>query len=313
MVEKYKYRFKGDQSPILILGIAGGGTGKLWDLIISHPRCQTPGPELNEIFMYGPKRKVFKNINHKIERWLNPSFSGFWSLFDYRILNKVEETPVITTKQVRFFERKISTLIHKRSLLSEDRFKCEGVPYEKHEIENLRPVFKALEGAIASAYFLKAVYPDLKIICLIRNGLAYTESKLRHERADGVKSCAQVYNYTYEIFKSLIENYGAYPLRYEDYVVNPLEETRKVYNYLDLDFEDLENFKIQGRGFIGSSKDYGKKNIMTPKKWYRKEELSNHFKSDINTKAIARLGEDQIDAFMKECQESMDYFNYSKE
>lgn len=306
-------KYSGNRSPIVILGIQGGGTGKLWDLIVSHPDCQTPGPELNEIFGPWPKRKVIQNLRREYLKRSHDHFRDKWQLFDIRDIQDNSQDIVVTKQDIKFFEQRISSLIESRSLNSEDMFKHEGHKYQKKDIDGLRPVFKALEGGISSVDFLLKAYPDLRVICLIRNGLAYAESKLRHKRAKDVLECSQVYNYVYRKFVQLSERNNVVLLRYEDYVKDPINELLRLYRFLNLDVSKVQKFKIQGRGYHGGVKNYGKKNIMTPKEWFILEELPKHFKTGINEKGIGLLEKSVKEEFLNRSGDAMRFFNYLEE
>lgn len=93
------------------------------------------------------------------------------------------------------------------------------------------------------------MFPDAKFICLWRNPLAIIASII--ETWGGGKW--NVYRFKVDVFDGLANLVSAcqkhkdiiYSVRYEDLIANPTDEWRKVFNYLDIPFDDnvLTNFK----------------------------------------------------------------------
>ncbi len=102
------------------------------------------------------------------------------------------------------------------------------------------------------------MFPDAKFVCLWRNPLAIVASII--ETWGGGKW--NLYRFKVDIFDGLANLVSVcqqyknliYPVRYEDLVASPADEWRKVFNYLDLPFDEssLTNFKdVRLGGIMG--------------------------------------------------------------
>jgi len=135
---------------------------------------------------------------------------------------------------------------------------------------------------------------------------------------DIVKNGRDLFNYLEEVirlgYKTTynINNYNnillyEFQFKYEDYITNPINSINEIYNYVNLDINCIQKFKIQYRKYIGDQKNL---NSVGKKYWYDPKELNQLFKKDINSKAIARLSDHDKREFLSIANETMQFFGY---
>lgn len=295
--------------PIFLLGFQGGGTGILWDLLISHPDCLHPGLETNEIFWPNALRATGKRytlLKSALRYRFNPLFLRVFSLRNRSSPYGVE-TLVGAEGLVRFVDEHLHTLKLAQLSCSENWAKYRGISYTEREAIGARLVAKNIEGCCFASQMLLRMYPETKFVSIIRNGLVYCESKLRHGRARTATEAGLIYRSIGSyILGMAAQGWQNLIVRYEDLISNPLEVLGKVYLHCDLD-PDVSEFGLMMRSHLGRSEN---DRIVGHKYWYSSDELSSFFAADIGRRALGRLGEDQKAEFLTVAGEVMDRLGY---
>ena len=301
-----------NKKPIFIFGFTGGGTGILWDLIITHPQCMTPGPEINQIFYYSRKREVIYKIKLHVTAFANGFNYNYLKLFNHKNIHVINYNKMLKNNNFlnyidqTFYQLKVNRALHHIY----DKYKYPNEVYSIEEAENTRLVTKSIEGACLAASFWNEVYEDAKFICIIRNGLACAESKLRHKRVRNILQAAKSYNFIGNyLYKFNQNNENCLLIRYEDYIDEPQKTIEKIYKHLDLDIKKVQKFKIQSRSNIITNEKETNKEI-GKKYWYSFDEIDNFFIKDINKKAMKNLKKNQIDEFLEIAGDIFYKFNY---
>lgn len=298
------------ERPIFICGFAGGGTGILWDLILSHPDCSHPGWETNEIFYANALREINKRLYLtlcSLKYGFNPLFLRIFNTKTDHVMYAVEK--LTRYKEfIRFVDERFYQLKLRDIDSPADRFKYRGVPYTRDEIEKTRLVAKNIEGCCFASDFLAKVYPDSKFVSIVRNGLVYCESKMRHNRVRTAREAALIYrNVGNYILSMERKDSNHLTIKYEDMVSAPLKTIERVYSHCELNL-DVREFKIMTRSYLGQSLDDSR--IIGKKYWYSSAELPSFFDANIDIRAMNRLSDDQKIEFLTIAKDVMDKFGY---
>lgn len=305
----------------------GGGTGILWNLLTSHPDCLGPRYETNEIFFFGAlnfAKAVAKHRPSQIQNMLrltqfslryrfNPCLFKAFDMFDLstRDPHELDNRNFIRAVDQRLYELKIDHALH--PFLDKEDHRTRRSKYTLQEIRNTRLVAKNLEGLCFLYPFFSRIYPEARFISIVRNGLANCESKLRKKRAASALEAGVVYRTLVTQMLKLSKQRNCLLIRYEDLIESPQDTIAKIYEFLDLEVDTTQEFRMSVREFLG--KETTLLRNKPPKKgklWFSMDELMGQFlQRDINARGVARLSPEQRITFTKECLHILQNLDYA--
>jgi hypothetical protein len=148
----------------------------------------------------------------------------------------------LAPQAMRFIDRILH--VWKMKTLEDDemRFKAEGQLYTVKEVEQARLAMKNNNGLIFLSEQFHAMYPDATFIALTRHPVPLYESHKRRKTPLGrsPERFARFYNAMIRQMQMDAQRLPRYHIvRFEDILVDPAGQTRRLYEWADLDFERL--------------------------------------------------------------------------
>ena len=305
--------------PVFLHGYQGGGTGILWNLITSHPSCLGPRLETNELFLFGFSRfakALLKRRGYQVRNMLalvrlgvrhgfDPRAFRAFSLEDLnprdgdRLRSHAFRSAVIG----RLHELKVDHAV--RPGLDLEDYKTPTRRYRPEEIETTRLTAKNLEGCCFLRDFLREIYIEPRFVSIVRDGLAVCESNLRHGRAASATDAGRRYRVIASELLRQSEDDDSLLVRYEDLVANPREFISTLYDFLGIDLDPDQMFRMAVREFVGREGTWlGKHQVQKGKNWMTLGELTERFlQKDINKRALQRLSASDRKQFLAECRD----------
>lgn len=287
---------------ILVAGMSRGGTNLLWNIVQSHPKIIDSYYELNEIF--GSKTNIPFFAKAKIESS---------ALFNLKLAGNAE---LIRSRIEGFAQQSFSTDKY-------NKFKSPDKEYGSSEFSELTITTKlvsaweseflrkALRRNDALKYLpqMEAAYPGMKVIFLIRNGLAVAEGWGR--RGATIETAARWYRkyvLFYENYISLSQG-RAMIIKFEDLLEDPFNSAQKAFDFLALPFSNEMPLRIAIKPTIRANKDV----VNTTEKqkvWMTETNFSEYLDAKINSAQIEKLNKNKIESFTEFNRDILERYGY---
>ncbi len=293
--------------PIFIVGFARGGSNILLNLFRSHPEVCSPRGELQEVFKGKGAEpwsvKISKLIDYLpiLVREKKDIFNiDFWQ----------PRNPLSRSSQKRI-DRILFNDKQKATDISQNFYKSENQKYSKEEIRSSRLLCKNLNGLIFLTSELQRMYPDAVFIALVRNGFAVIEGHVRR----GYDLRAFANHYERSCLQMIEDNrrYSNYHIfRYEDFIENPLESLRSLYQVSELDLKQVSKIRLQTKRVVNADGTHNltRQGVEKQLHWYQVDDFFKHFVTDANENQISRLNETQKEDIKEICLTSLKHFDY---
>jgi len=268
-----------------------GGTNLLWNIVQSHPSIIDSYYELNEIF--GGKTGIAFFDKARIE------------------LESIGHIPCVGVKQVvkRRLQHYAARSFH------QDRFNREKYPGEDYqeqefaaltictklvsawEVDPLRKLLKR-NDALKYLSVLRRVFPDVKVIFLVRNGLAVAEGWGR--RGASIDTAASWYGRYVKFYEDYVDRYPGQSMivRFEDMLSDPFAVSKNVYKMLGLDETSLDSLRIAIKPTINTNRKI-ENTTEKNKIWVSKKNWREYLDDSIDQSQIDRLGSDEKKRFVE--------------
>jgi hypothetical protein len=94
---------------------------------------------------------------------------------------------------------------------------------------------KTPENIYLIKYFIKA-FPESKIIHIVRDARDVIDSLIK--RGHSLESAADVWLSSIASIQPFVNNKNVYEVKYENLVLNPKDEIKKIFNFLNIEYED---------------------------------------------------------------------------
>lgn len=287
---------------IVIAGMSRGGTNLLWNIVQSHPDVIDSYYELNEILARKTGIGWLEKLGVEIEALSGMHVPGLCGLVE----NRLE----------RFSKKSFQ----------EDQFNREkrpGVTYDEGDFDSLivctklvsawevDPLRKLLKRNDALKYIpiLKRTFPEVKIVFLVRNGLAIAEGWGR--RGADIQTAARWYAQYINSYEKHVEKYpgDSMIVRFEDLLNDPFESATQLFHRLSLSNDPLDHLRIAIKPTIRSNHDIvnaTRKN----KIWIDRENWRNYLDISINEAQIERISVEDRRKFVSANLEIMERYGY---
>ncbi|WP_036478226.1 sulfotransferase [Myxosarcina sp. GI1] len=299
-----------NNAPIFVNGFQRGGTSLVIDLLLSHPDVCGIGGETHQMF-FG---KGIAKTQSPLVKWSNRFLKPFWApvlitarqnTFSTICLQKRNQLPYLTRLYVDY-------LFYWHKLNAEmNQYKSENVKYTESELKASRLLAKNLDGVVLATDVLEKMYPDATYIALIRNGFAICEGFVR--RGYSAEYCGKMYQTVCQKMIRDAERLKNYHLvKFEDLLADHISFTKKIYEYANLDFDRLIEFRMYTKKSMGKDGTYrhtmGERDYQLF--WLNTAELNAFLRKDVNLNQVQNLSTEDRETFLNYAEPSLKYFGY---
>lgn len=287
-----------NQRIIIINGIARGGTNLLWNIMQSHPLICSPIYETggilksNNPYLYILSNKlntlgvltnaeIFTEIGLSLKKRISKHLDS--SLYSYKLKN-IDDT--------------------------NNQWKNENSKYTFEEIKNCILCTKSLNSDIFLTPHLINLYPNIKIINIVRDGFSICESwKRRGHKADKI---GKLYSTYVNKMIDLTEKYDdSTVVKFEDLLQNPFKISKQLFEFCELEPTKLEKLRLKSKKTLSQNGEHRKHFGQEHKKyWFDQESINNFLISNINNTQKNNLSVQDIKAFEKYAKSTLEFFNY---
>lgn len=282
---------------IVIAGMSRGGTNLLWNIVQSHPDVIDSYYELNEIF--GGKTGIGLLDKARIE---------------LEALGHIPCYGVARTARRR---------LHHYAALSfhQDRFNREkfpGVDYREQDLESLTictklvsawevdPMRKLLKRNDALKYLplLRRGFPQMKVIFLVRNGLAVAEGWGR--RGASIETAIKWYRRYVQFYENYVASNPrqAMIVRFDTILSDPFAAAETIFENLGLAPTRLDHLRIAVKPTIRSN-THVENRTQKNKIWLSPDNWREYLDDSIDQAQIEKLQDDARRLFIDENAEVM--------
>lgn len=291
--------------PVFILGLQRGGTNQPLNIFRSHPATYWPQGEFHEPFR---PRKFRKNPLTLARQLLR--YAPIW-LTRGDVLNldapPRRERPLrgIAGRALRAGLRDSSrvnrgTVARYKSVLREEGFYADDLPPD-------RMVVKVMNYNVGLVPDLMELYPDARLIGIIRDGRGVCEGQMARRAA--LEQATALYN---QFGRWLIDYEAAgLPLRtwrFEDLMAEPWKVSVEMYEFAGLDPKRTEGVLLQDKHrVVEEDRIVGINKI---ERCYRFSEMAQHMRLDANETSLARLDPRARAEIDSRCAEVLTHFGY---
>lgn len=270
---------------IAVSGFSRGGTSLVWNLLNSHPDICAPLSETNEIVENNRSLRVLfrfptsmRGRRGRIARW--------W----------VDRS---------FHQAKLAALDH------EDlQFKSPGEVYTKDKASSCTLALKSIDGGIRLTDGLLHVYPNLAIICVVRNGYAVLEGSLRRGLDPEVVGRRYARNGARMVELSL-RHRRTRIVKFEDVLREPFNAAERMYEFVGLPKHDTGLLRLKAKGVIDDTGSHNPRfGQLDRYYWISRDEISTAVDPRVDDRQALRLDRSSIEAFLRHAEPVMDHFGY---
>jgi len=270
---------------IAISGFSRGGTSIAWNILNSHPAVSAPLLETNQIV---EQSLVLRNLFH-FPKWLRGRrgrIPRWWvdrSLYEHKMaaLDHVDLGQISPTTNYLPDTAAATTL-----------------------------ALKSIDGGVRLTDGLFEVYPDLAVICVVRDGRAVLEGALRRGMDPGLvgrryaRNGAKMAELSLRRRRSLI-------IRFEDMVKDPFGAAQSMYSFAGLPEHDGAALRLKSKRVVhaegGHRPRFGEVDRYY---WFTPSTISEAIDPTVNDTQIAQLDSAALEEFMSHAGPVMRYFGY---
>lgn len=308
-----------NKRPIFIVAYARGGSNILLNLLRSHPDVCTPRGETHEVFK-GVRWHRQKPWTILSKRWRYRKILELEGsdIFD---IDRWEPRPPFQGESQRLIDESLFRDKLKATARRDNRFKSEGVRYQRSEVAASRILCKNLNGLIFLSPEFARMYPDATFIALVRNGLAVCEGHIRR----GFEP-AQIAGWYRDGCARILEDAERLPnyhiIRFEDLMADPSGSLRSIYDKAGLDISGLQKVRLEDKPVVLPSGERGliynrsKLALLATRfrqkttYWFDVEEFGSHFRPDVNRNQIKLLKPEQLEIILDKCGPTLERLGY---
>jgi len=287
---------------ILIAGMSRGGTNLLWNIIQSHPKVIDSYFELNEIF--GSKTKITLLEKAKIEA--SSLIKGMPINNSTLIQNRINKYAWYSFTNDPFNKFKKPDIQYKDTEFSDLIIATKLV--SSWETDYFRKILKR-NDALKYLPQMETAYPSMKVVFLVRNGLAVAEGWGR--RGASIEASAHWYRKYLLFYQSYVNanpNH-AMIMRFEDLLIDPFESAFNVCDFLSLSSESNMALRIAIKPTIRSNHTVVNTTDKT-KLWINKDNFSEFLDVGINDAQIKKLEKNKQNYFIQKNKDLLEKYQY---
>jgi len=205
----------------------------------------------------------------------------------------------------RFYRFKLQNLASQ-----DNRFKFEGVPYTKDEVENSVLCLKSISQDIYLTELISRMYKECYFVGLVRNGFALCEGWGRRGRSTEISG-----RHYRKIAKTMIEDSKKYDhyiiMKFEDILRDPFGTASKLYEYTELEPTELEKLRLKAKRVLSKEREhkveFGKEG---GKYWFNRDTIRKKLVPNISDIQSQVLPSSDRKIFEREARPILDYFGY---
>lgn len=277
---------------ILITGMSRGGTNIVWNIVQSHPQVISTERELTAAILDANRLKMrnFLALSLSNPLFRLPPFKSLIAAW----LDKL------------FFERKLRALNDVYS-----RQKYEGIIYEAEEVENAVLCLKAPNRDMYLADLLQAIYPEVYVINVIRNGYAICDSWKR--RGVSVERSGYLYDHYTRSMLAMEKRLPNVKLwKFEDVLADPFGKAEEFFAFAKLDPLTIPKLRVKAKAIVNESGE-----VKSPhggvggKNWYDRETIKQVIVPHQSTLQAGRLSLEDRQTFERYAASIMRELGYN--
>ena len=278
-----------------------GGTNLLWNIVQSHPDVIDSYYELNEIF--GGKTDIGLLDKARIElaalgRIPLPGVSRLIrQRLEYYAETSFRQDPFNREKyrDVAYAEQDLASLSICTKLVS------------AWEVDPVRKLLKR-NDALKYLPLLKRAYPQVKVLFLVRNGLAVAEGWGR--RGATIDNAAGWYRRYVEFYENYVASHPrqAMIVRFDTILADPFALAETVFDFLGLAPTRLDHLRIAVKPTIRSNTSV-ENTTRKNKIWLSPNDWRDHLDGSIDQAQIGQLGDDAKRCFIEKNADLMQRYD----
>jgi len=279
-----------------------GGTNLLWNIIQSHPAVIDSYYELNEIF--GAKTQITLLEKARIEA---PSLIKGIPLNNSNLIqDRIKKYAWYSFKRDPYNNYKTPDTLYQDAEFSDLVIATKLV--SSWETDYLRKILKR-NDALKYIPQIEKTYPSMKVVFLVRNGLAVAEGWGR--RGASIEAAAHWYRKYLLFYQSYVNANPnrAMIIRFEDLLIDPFLSASKVYDFLSLSSESDMALRIAIKPTIRSNHEI----INTTEKskvWISKYNFKEFLDVGINEAQINKLANYRKNFFIDANRDLLERYRY---
>lgn len=287
---------------VTIAGMSRGGTNLLWNIVQSHPEVIDTYYETNEIF--GGKTSISLVEKFIVELSALIRYPNHWSSKIAK--NRLHRFAKYSFDNDVFNRQKYPQVLYEASEF--ERLTICTKLVSAWEVNAMRKILKR-NDALKYIPLLDAAFDNLKMIFLVRNGLAVAEGWGR--RGADIDTAA----FWYRKYVLYYENYAksnpgkALIFKFEDLLSDPFGSASKIFEFIGMPVNDLPQLRIAIKPTLRSNKDL--KNVTEKDKvWVDRANFSKVVDSGINDLQIENFSKTKKNRFIEINSDILNRYGY---
>ncbi len=280
---------------IVINGFGRGGTNLLWNIMQSHPFVCSPIYETGQVLFHLRPPK-----EGKIPYFSSLLRNETWSLKPrlFSLISWLVDAKLYKYKQKTFGN-------------SHNRFKSEGIPYSKVEVNTSVLCVKSIVQDIYINDLFAQMYNDCFFLAIVRNGYALCEGWMRRKSFSPSQS-GRLYREIGEAIITYSQKYKRYKIiKFEDMVADPFDMASKLYQFAQLNPTTTEKLRFKTKRVMSKAGEhkpvFGQENN---KYWFSPETIHEIIVPDISNTQAGSLSVSDKKIFEKEAMPVLEHFGY---
>jgi hypothetical protein len=277
---------------ILITGMSRGGTNIVWNIIQSHPQVVSTERELTAAILDANRLKLRNLLALSLS---NPLFR--MPPFKNMVAGWLDNL---------FFERKRRALKDAYS-----RQKYDGVFYDADEVENAVLCLKAPNRDMYMADLLQAIYPEVYVVNVIRNGYAICDSwKRRGVTVERSGYLYEHYSRTMLAMEKRLPNVRLW--KFEDVLADPFGKAEEFFAFAKLEPLSIPKLRVKSKAIVNESGEVKAAQGATgAKNWYDRESIGQVIVPHQSTLQAQRLSPQDRETFERYAASIMQELGYN--
>lgn len=274
---------------VVISALSRGGSNILWNILQSHPRLCSPIRETGEL--------IFDEIAPF--RFFPPSTAK--RIAAGRLARLVARGHV----RHAFEQWKLRTLGS-----PDNGSRADGVPYQRHEVEQSIPCFKGVDSDVELNPLLEAIYGNVAYVPLVRDGYAVCDGWMRR----GMSAEQAGRKYAGLVRRMLTPGDSDNPIvlvKFEEMVADPFGTAERLFKALDLSPTILPKLRLKSKRLLGRRGEHEPRFGEEGRKyWLAPHEIAQALDTGVDRRQSARLAPDARAAFERGAREALELLGY---
>jgi len=281
------------ESAIVVIGFARGGTNILSNILQSSPEVVSVRGEINQTL---GERSAF----NAFDRWRMRNIKAWWIPGRDRLVTR--------SRQI-MDNRKLLNLEHEGY-----KFSHETRLYTKAEVVSASTLYKGVIytslNDLAYYAFIQRMYAHTKMVFLTRDGLSLCEGWMR--RGITASECGAVYQRCFNDLQQLQRSGVEIEfVKFEDLLEQPFETGQRLFSWLGLKVTELEKLRLNIKKSLNQSGEHTTRLGMERQLvWLDRSNIYQLLDRDINSIQADQLKASDKNAFMREARSAMEGFGY---